>query len=166
VETDAKYLMGMLNNLGKMPNATINRWVDYIHTNFFFEIVHKKGKTFGPDGLFRRRWYPGDPIPEDFKDGMDDGTGEITWRKRDQQDKDPLELGEFYEEMDSREEFCQRVLEKDGSLELERQLAKNGHRAAKADLSAVYLDLELMKRQAELEMGGRESEYNDNRRSG
>jgi len=26
VETDAKYLMGMLNNPGKMPNTTINRW--------------------------------------------------------------------------------------------------------------------------------------------
>jgi len=30
VETDAKYLIGMLNNPGKMLNATINRWVDYI----------------------------------------------------------------------------------------------------------------------------------------
>jgi len=55
VETDAKYLAGMLNNPGKMPNATINRGVDYIQTNFFFELVHKKGKTFGPDGLSRRR---------------------------------------------------------------------------------------------------------------
>ena len=60
VETDAKYLMGMLNNPEKMLNATINRWVDYIRTHFFFEIVHKKGKTFGPDGLSRRKWYPGD----------------------------------------------------------------------------------------------------------
>jgi len=29
--------------------------VDYIHINFFFEIVHKKGKMFGPDGLSRRK---------------------------------------------------------------------------------------------------------------
>jgi len=55
VETDTKYLMEMLNNLGKMLNATINRWVDYIRTNFFFKIVHKKEKTFGPDGLSRRK---------------------------------------------------------------------------------------------------------------
>jgi len=47
VETDAKYLMGMLNNPGKMPNATINRWVDYTRTNFFFEIVHKKKRHLG-----------------------------------------------------------------------------------------------------------------------
>jgi len=55
VETDAKYLIGILNNPGKMPNATINRWVDYIRTHFFFEIIHKKGKMFGPDGLSRRK---------------------------------------------------------------------------------------------------------------
>jgi len=80
VETDVKYLAGMLNNPGKMPNATINRWVDYIWTNFFFELVHKKGKTFGLDGLSRRRWYPGDPIPEDFTDGLEDGSGDIVVR--------------------------------------------------------------------------------------
>ena len=166
METDAKYLMGMLNNPGKMPNATINHWVDYICTNFFFEIVRKKGKTFGPDRLSRRKWYPGDPAPEDFKDGTDDGTGEITWRKRDLQDEDPLELGEFYKEIDSREGFCQRVLERDGGLELEQQLAKDGHHAAKADLSAVYLDLEPIERRADSEARERESEYDDNRRSG
>jgi len=55
VETDAKYLIGMLKNPEKMPNATINRWVDYIQTNFFFEIVHKKGKMFGPDSLSRKK---------------------------------------------------------------------------------------------------------------
>jgi len=54
VKTDAKYLARMLKNLRKMPNATINFCVDYIWTNFFFELVHKKGKTFGPDGLSRR----------------------------------------------------------------------------------------------------------------
>jgi len=81
VETDAKYLMGMLNNPGKMPNVTINRWVDYICTNFFFEIIHKKEKTFGPDRLSRRKWYPGDPTPEKFTDGTDDGAGDIVLRK-------------------------------------------------------------------------------------
>jgi len=77
VETDAKYLMGILNNPGKMPNATINHWVDYIQTNFFFEVVHKKGRTFGPDRLSRRKWYPGDLKLEEFKDGMDNGTGDV-----------------------------------------------------------------------------------------
>jgi len=30
VETDAKYLAGMLRNPGMGPNATINRWIDKI----------------------------------------------------------------------------------------------------------------------------------------
>jgi len=105
VETNAKYLMGMLNNPGKMPNATINRWVDYIRTHFFFEIVYKKGKTFGLDGLSRRKWYLGDSLEEDFTDGTDDGVGDIVMRKEDPTSSDPLELEEFYEEIDSRERF-------------------------------------------------------------
>ena len=54
VETDIKYLAGILNNSEKMPNATINCWVDYIRMNFIFEIIYKKEKTFGPDRLSRR----------------------------------------------------------------------------------------------------------------
>jgi len=115
VETDAKYLMGMLNNPEKMPNATINRWVDYIRTHFFFEIVHKKGKMFGLDGLSRRKWYPGDPLEEDFTDGTDNGVENIVMRKEDPTSLDPLELKEFYEEIDSREGFFYEIIEK-GSL--------------------------------------------------
>jgi len=55
VETNAKYLAGILNNPGKIPNVTINYWVNYIRMNFFFELVHKKEKTFGLDGLSRRK---------------------------------------------------------------------------------------------------------------
>lgn len=55
VETDVKYLTRMLNNSEKMPNVTINHWIDYIRTNFFFEIVYKKRKTFRPDVLLRRK---------------------------------------------------------------------------------------------------------------
>ncbi|KXN90277.1 hypothetical protein AN958_04502 [Leucoagaricus sp. SymC.cos] len=55
VETDAKYLSGMLNNSSKMPNATINCWVDYIRMSFQFTLIHKKKKTFSPNGLLRRK---------------------------------------------------------------------------------------------------------------
>ncbi|KXN93080.1 hypothetical protein AN958_00004, partial [Leucoagaricus sp. SymC.cos] len=55
VETDAKYLLGMLNNSNKMPNTTINHWVDYIRTSFQFILIHKKRKTFSPDGLSRKK---------------------------------------------------------------------------------------------------------------
>jgi len=60
---------------------------------------------FGPNGLFRRKWYPRDPLPEEFKDGMDDRAGKITLRKENPQEPDPLGLEEFYEEIDSREGF-------------------------------------------------------------
>jgi len=43
---------------------------------------------------------------------------------------------------------------------------KDGHRTTKADLNAVYLDLEPIERQADSETGGRVSVYNNNRRSG
>jgi len=38
--------------------------------NFFFEIVYKKEKTFELDGLSRRKWYPGDPSLDRFKNGL------------------------------------------------------------------------------------------------
>jgi len=72
VEIDVKYLVEMLSNLAKMSNMTINYWVDYIRMNLFFEIVYKKGKTFGSDEFSRRKWYLEDPLPDKFKDGLDD----------------------------------------------------------------------------------------------
>jgi hypothetical protein len=49
VETDAKYIKGMLENLDMMPNATINRWISEILL-YHFKLRHKAGATFGPDG--------------------------------------------------------------------------------------------------------------------
>jgi len=109
VETDAKYLAGILNNSEKMSNATINHWVGYIRTNFFFELVHKKGKTFGPDGLLRRKWYLGNTMPERFKDGSEDSSGDIIVRKESQIRDDPLRLEEFYNEINSREGFIMEL---------------------------------------------------------
>lgn len=63
VETDAKYIKGMLDNAGNMPNATLNRWAEIIK-NYHFTLVHVPGKTFGPDGLSRRRFCPGDEVHE------------------------------------------------------------------------------------------------------
>jgi len=84
--------------------------VDYIRTNFFFELVHKKGKTFGLDGLSRRKWYPGDPVPEVFKDRSKDRGKDIAIRKENPTGDDPLRLEEFYEEIDLREGFYHRIV--------------------------------------------------------
>lgn len=52
VETDVKYIHGMLNHPEMSPNATINRWIEKI-LMFHFELRHVAGKMFGPDGLSR-----------------------------------------------------------------------------------------------------------------
>jgi len=130
----------MLNNPGKIPNATINRWVDYIRTNFFFELVHKKGKTFGPDGLSRRKWYPGDTMPEGFKDGSEDGGGDIIVRKEGQTGDDLLTLEEFYDEIDSREGFYHGIMKDDSLMQLGRleiKVIKRSERLRAAFTEAV-----------------------------
>lgn len=159
VETDAHYLFGMLNNPGRLPNATINRWVDYIRTNFQFELVHKRGKTFGPDGLSRRPWYPGDVVERRFNDGSEDDGDDFVLTKSDPEGADPLELEEFLEEIDNRGGFLYRVMKletgfkrdliaaKASTLEditTRRQLAGQGHQpqALRAFLEKVA-DLEI-----------------------
>jgi len=114
----------MLNNPGKMPNTMINRWVDYIRMNFFFELVHKKGKTFGPDGLSRRKWYLGDTMPERFKDRSEDGGGDIIVRKEGQMGDDLLTLEEFYNEIDLREGFYHGIMKDDPLMQLGRSEIK------------------------------------------
>jgi hypothetical protein len=59
IETDAKYIHGMLNHPEMGPNATINRWIEKI-LMYHFELRHVPGISFGPDGLSRRDEQPGD----------------------------------------------------------------------------------------------------------
>jgi len=77
VEIDVKYLVGILSNLAKMFNMTINYWVDYIRMNFFLDIVYKKRKIFGPDEFSRRKWYLGNSLLDKFKDGLDNEKEDI-----------------------------------------------------------------------------------------
>jgi hypothetical protein len=44
VETDAKYIKGMLSNPSLGPNATLNRWIDEI-LMFHFVLRHVPGKV-------------------------------------------------------------------------------------------------------------------------
>ena len=52
VETDAKYIKGMIENPDMMPTAMINCWIDEI-LMYQFILRHKAGVTFGPDRLSR-----------------------------------------------------------------------------------------------------------------
>ena len=98
VETDAKYIHGMLNHPEMGPNATINRWIEKI-LMFHFELRHVAGKTFGPDGLSRRDRQEGDkmyPPDEDLDEigaplilTMEDGT------------EPPLEFEKFKDKIDT-----------------------------------------------------------------
>lgn len=109
VETDATYLYGMLNNPGRLPGAASNRWVDFIRTNFIFTLVHKPGKTHGPDGLSRRKGYPGDPTSRMFDDGSDDEGNEFVMVKNSPDDPDPLEFEDFVKEIDTRTGYALEI---------------------------------------------------------
>lgn len=109
VETDAKYIDGMLRNPDMMPNATINRWIEEILL-FHFTLRHKAGKTFGPDGLSRRKYYPGDEepkVPSEIEE---------TWvlpptELFDEEEPLPVPVTEFQKSIDTRGGYIQLVPE-------------------------------------------------------
>ena len=99
IETDAKYIHGMLNHPEMGPNATINRWIEKI-LMYHFELRHVAGKTFGPDGLSRREFQPGDELYPTDKDAeeMNEPPKLIITEGSEM----PLDLDEFKEEIDTR----------------------------------------------------------------
>jgi hypothetical protein len=106
VETDAKYIAGMLQNPDMMPNATINRWIEEIGM-FHFTLRHKAGKTFGPDGLSRRHRQPNDPEPEPtMSDDLDPREG-LRLEIADPTEPAPIPVREFVNEIDNRKGFLQ-----------------------------------------------------------
>ena len=128
VETDAKYIHGMLNHPEMGPNATINRWIEKI-LMFHFELRHVAGKTFGPDGLSRRDEQPGDeryPPDEDLAEinkppvlTIEEGA------------EPPLELEEFKDQIDTRGGYLQELaisvncFEREVSQAIERRQTEN-----------------------------------------
>lgn len=101
VETDAKYLKGMLVNPGRGPNATINRWIEEI-LMFHFTLRHVKGVSFPADHLSRKAPSSGDtPMPEDDRI-VDEETGLQHFVKDNEGDDDPLEFEDYKSEIDTR----------------------------------------------------------------
>ena len=106
VETDAKYIHGMLNHPEMGPNATINRWIEKI-LMFHFELRHVAGKTFGPDGLSRRDEQPGDekyPPDEDLAEIHKPPILKIA-----EGSEPPLELDKFKDEIDTRGGYLHKM---------------------------------------------------------
>ncbi|KAG6870231.1 hypothetical protein C0992_000651, partial [Termitomyces sp. T32_za158] len=115
VETDAKYLKGMLSNPGVGPNATIMRWIEDVLL-YHFTLRHVPGKTFSVDGLSRRPKYPGDEeYPLVDPELMDEPKSMLfEYPDKDNQVSDwekwePLQLEEFADEIDTRGGYLQLV---------------------------------------------------------
>ena len=96
VETDAKYIKGMLQHPDMMPNATINRWIESI-LMFHFKLEHIPGLRHGSDGLSRRRSRKGDEEYEVPEDGIPD---------------EPYRLEEFIGKIDTKGGYLQNVGDK------------------------------------------------------
>src|SRR5271154_1322599 len=119
VETDAKYINGMLNHPEMGPNATINRWIEKI-LMFHFELRHVPGKSFGPDGLSRREKQPGDeeyPPDEDLADINKPPKFIIS-----EGSEPPLDFDPFKDKIDTRGGYVQQLaLSTEGfNIEIER----------------------------------------------
>ena len=100
VETDAKYIHGMLSNPSMGPNATINRWIEEILL-YQFKLRHTAGAKFAPDGLSRRDPQLGD---EEYPRKPEDEEDDLHPYEFEQYDgvEPPLKFEDFKEEIDTR----------------------------------------------------------------
>jgi len=108
VETDAKYIKGMLENPDMMPTATINRWIDEILL-YHFTLRHKAGATFGPDGLSRRTPQTDDPSYEPCSDDEEDSAELPEFEVADPTEPQPLPIEDFVDKIDSRRGYYQGI---------------------------------------------------------
>ena len=108
VETDAKYLSGMLRNPGMGPNATVNRWIDNI-LMFHFELQHVQGKTFGADGLSHQDPQPGDEVFPNSEEHEDKLLGPLEVLPDPNGIEPPLEFESFKDQINSRGGYVQQL---------------------------------------------------------
>lgn len=108
IETDAKYIKGMLNNPEYGPNSTINRWIEYILMQPF-TLKHVAGITFGPDGLSRRDRQPGDPEEDIAPSDMDNERTEMKFEMGDPNADPPLDFEDFKHHIDTRGGYMNAV---------------------------------------------------------
>ena len=137
VETDAKYLKGMLNNPDAAPNATINRWIETI-LMYHFTLRHKSGKTFGPDGLSRRDRYPGDPVHETPIEFQDEIAGPPDFEYAEGEQDEPLDIEEFKDQIDNRGGYLQGVARSYLDIQEECSREKEKNRVVREGNLATY----------------------------
>ena len=118
VETDAKYIKGMLDKPGEMPNATVNRWVEHVRM-YHFKLEHVAGKSFAlADGLSRRPPQPDDEAKEPWDHSLEENDAPIAYSKVNKDDPDPLDFEEFKHDIDTRGGYAQEVLDLQCELQL------------------------------------------------
>src|SRR6202023_3403300 len=123
IESDAKYIKGMINNPTLGPNAAICRWIEYILI-FQFVLRHIPGKMFSADGLSRQRPQLDDPEYPLDEDWIDEPDGPPAFEYPDlekglpnAEDDLPLEFDSFKGEIDTRGGYLQ-------SLEIRQFMAR------------------------------------------
>jgi len=84
-------------------------------------------------------------------------------RKEDPTSSDPLELEEFYEEIDFREGFFYENIKKGSLLELEKRLVEDSSRDGTNKMGDIFLETTSEEPKQDLENG--QEEYDDNRGS-
>jgi len=84
-------------------------------------------------------------------------------RNEDHKSLDPLELEEFYEEINSKEGFFYESIEKEPLLELERNLVKDSRRSNNNKTRDIFLKTASEEPKQNLESSHKE--YDDNKRS-
>jgi len=84
-------------------------------------------------------------------------------RKEDPKSLDPLELEEFYKEIDSRKGFFHESIEKEPLLELERNLVEDSRKSNSNETRDIFLETASEEPVQDLESS--HEEYDDNRRS-
>ena len=121
VETNAKYIHGMLNHPEMGPNATINRWIEKILL-FHFKLRHVAGKCFRPDGLSWRERQEGDEEYQPDDDYLEvKGPPEFIMTEG---AKPPLPFEDFKENIDLRGGFYFRLAKSEDDFKEEIEQAK------------------------------------------
>ena len=157
VETDVSYIFGMLKNPDYAPNATINCWIKKV-LMFHFTLRHKKGKTFGPDGLSRRDPSPKDPLFANSEEFKDEPGGPPDLDYEENMTEEPFDIKTFANVIDNRGGYmlgvansfqdikleCLQVQQEDGMLlEKGQQQIKDVYvlNGIRDDTASVFVEL-------------------------
>ena len=122
VETDAKFLKGMLSNPGCGPNANINRWIKQ-GLFFHFTLRHVPGKSHAiADALSRRPWQQGDPVRDTANEEEVEPQGLAGFEVKDNLPDDTLPIDDFRDKIDTRGGYLHTEL---GDLDRDKVFARD-----------------------------------------